>query len=57
MEALPKLNNVELVVTLPEVISSGNSKIISWDKFIENGKSIESSKVLDPLSKIKDKHT
>ena len=57
LEALPKLNNVELVVTLPEVTSSGNSKIISWDKFIENGKSIESSKVLDLLSKIKDKHT
>ncbi len=57
LEALPKLNNVELVVTLPEVPSSGNSKIISWDKFIENGKSIESSKVLVPLSKIKDEHT
>jgi len=57
LEALPKLNNVELVVTLPEVPSSGNSKIISWDKFIENGKSIESSKVLVPLSKIKDENT
>ena len=57
LEALPKLTNVELVVTLPEVTSSGNSKIISWDKFIENGKSIESSKVLDLVSKINDKHT
>jgi len=52
LQVLDKLDNVELVVTMNGVEKLNHQKIISWDKFIEKGKDINSDAVMDRCNKI-----
>ena len=52
LQVLDKLDNVELVVTMNGVEKLNHQKIISWDKFIEKGKDINSGAVMDRCNKI-----
>jgi len=57
LQVLDKLDNVELVVTMNGVEKLNHQKIISWDKFIEKGKDINSDAVMDRCNKIDKKDT
>ena len=52
LQVLDNLDNVELVVTMNGVEKLNHQKIISWDKFIEKGKDINSDAVMDRCNKI-----
>ncbi|MEC9475270.1 MAG: long-chain fatty acid--CoA ligase [Candidatus Neomarinimicrobiota bacterium] len=57
LQVLDNLDNVELVVTMNGVEKLNHQKIISWDKFIEKGKDINSDAVMDRCNKIDKKDT